>query len=650
VFHHFFSGSCQEYGRGLLMAQTKKRDRVIYYSENDFGFGPEYSKVNKRISDLLAEKYKLTLADVIELIEIKKYLNNPHLIQKHTESVEKINTVIGKWFSKIEDKQFVDYVRTADLPIEYEDVLWERIASQRLNDQVLSSLIQIYSGTRILFPLRQARVVKRFGKLCCDILVQTLDNISIILNSDSNRVILPTEFTVSVRSSFFMQYVQSDNPNPNYLEMIALDRLTSQETRIIAKTEYQKLIAKHFAENNGSTFQSETRVLIDSLLADDVDFEVSSKTINNVLVSTIKYNERVLDDLIDWPTILNNFIYEFGMVDDYGILSVAPRTEQGGIFERLFNKKADGQFQSERTLHTVITPFELSFIAYYRFLQAKGIRLESVLEWFFDKYLDRSFGIRGLNIKLPQRGDRDEIKPLLAMTQLHRIIRMYSLLALDFNFDRRLIDNFSSTPRFSQIPSAMEIKYASISDKILKNAEFYLFSDQAAMPSDDGLRFGDLVANNKVPRDSLLDFQIKVLGQLEQADVLSCEENQIKFQSGELYAILRADFQNGVIPYSRIISRIKKHPILDNLKSEGKLNLISTLLTDKEASVFDYYFSDVYSNGKGLRNIYAHGAFSGLKKEEHVGNYMITLMFIVFLVIKINDDLDEQSRLQNNLE
>jgi hypothetical protein len=617
------------------------KNRVTYFSEFDGAFGYEYANIQNRLPLLLENQNNLMLEDILELTEINKYLQSPRVEDTDSISIIKIKEVVRRWFSNTTDEDLLTQIKETKLSANYKNVLWEQLVLLKINDSVLEKIVRLYDGNRIVFPLRQAKVVKKFTDLCCDILVQNPENVSIVLNEDKNRINIPTVFDRTIRSAFFMAYVQSVDPNLNYLELISFDKETDLDVRLAAKKKYQNKINKHFEENAETILRNETKVGIDMSMADDKIFVGNNESTNGVFTTTIRYNGKILSALIDWPTILNNFIYIFKFVDKFGLLTITPKNEQGGFFDRFFENHKKGWFMDESVLRENSTVYEITFITYYRFLQKKGIHLEDILEWFFSKYLADNFGIKGLSIKLPKANDREEIKALLAVTQLHRIVRMYSLLDLDFNFDRNLIDNYSSTPPFSKLSSVISKKYAVIKDKVMKTAEFDLFSDQGLMPSTEALQFGEMVIRNLVVKSQLDDYQTKILEKLIDDKILICNGDEIQFTSNELYLLLRMDFYNGLIPYSRMIYKFKNHPILDELICNNKIDFVSTLLTKKEADVFDYYFSDRFPNGKGLRNKYAHGSFGSLTSEEHSGNYMIILMFIVFIIIKINDDLDE---------
>ena len=614
------------------------QDRITFFSDDDMAFGYEYKKIDNRLPVLLYGPQ--SLEDVLELVEISKYLCSPRLKVKNPKALKKINVTIDDWFSSVTDEELIEQISTSELSSIYENELWKKLVKRDFSDSNFRKVINLYKGHKIIYPLRQSFVRNRFGSLCCDILVQSVENVSIVLSGDYNDVKLPVEFNNEIRNALFMSFIESDNPNPNWLEDIAFDKNAFNEVRLAAKQRLQIEDDKHFSE--AVPFGIETVVKFDKSMPADVDFDISNEMVGNTIKTSIKYNYHSLESLLDWPSILNTFIYLFGFVDDFGILSVSPKKEQDGVFERFLVNKKDDWFKDGRTVDDSLTLMKVSFFAYYKFLMSNGIRLEDVLEWFFKKYLADNFNVCGLSIELPKQYDRDEIKPLLAVTQLHRIVRMYGLLSLDFDFNRELIDDFSSVPRFVNIRSLTEQKYATLTDKKLKNSEFYLFSDQSAMPENGTLRFGDMIVRNLVSRSKLEEYQIRILNALVRDGVLICDGEIIRFTSSDLYYLLHFDFFEEAIPYSALKSSHEEHQLLDELERRGELDFSPMLLTKREASVFDYFFSDKYPNGKGLRNKYAHGSFGNVNNEERFDDYLTTLMFIVFLVVKINDDLNER--------
>ncbi|WP_324276872.1 hypothetical protein [Blastococcus brunescens] len=80
--------------------------------------------------------------------------------------------------------------------------------------------------------------------------------------------------------------------------------------------------------------------------------------------------------------------------------------------------------------------------------------------------------------------------------------------------------------------------------------------------------------------------------------------------------------------------------LIDAMVAKGWLVRRSTLLTDAEASYFNYSLNQSeFSNGPDLRNRYLHGSHMDASDEdEHFRTYVTALKLLIALVIKINDD------------
>lgn len=304
------------------------QDRITFFSDNDMAFGYEYKKIDDRLPVLLDGPQ--FLEDILELVEISKYLYSPRLKVKDSEALKKINVTIDDWFSSVTDEELIEQISTSELSSIYENELWKKLVKRDFSDSNFRKAINLYKGHKIIYPLRQSFVKNKFGSLCCDILVQNVENVSIVLSSDDNDVKLPVEFNNEIRNALFMSYIVSDNPNPNLLEDIVFDKNTSNEVRLAAKQRLQLEDDKHFS--GAVPFGVETVVRFDKSMPNDVDFDINNETVGNTLKTSIKYNYHSLESLLDWPSILNTFIYLFGFVDGFGILSISPKKEQDGVF------------------------------------------------------------------------------------------------------------------------------------------------------------------------------------------------------------------------------------------------------------------------------------------------------------------------------
>ncbi|GAB6093042.1 hypothetical protein [Furfurilactobacillus curtus] len=626
-------------------------DRVTFYGENSFAFNTDCEALKKRFKFLKDLSYeKLTLEDVLELDQISRYL--PIILQDKIRlkaDLSAIKSRIGKWFSSVPTSTVSSGIKDSKFSRQYQKSLWHLLASQKAPNLEIRDILKLYSGTKVVYPLQEQVIRARYGRDLTTIVMQDLRNIGLVLNPKLYDAELPEEFNQHQIETFLLNYIGSEAPNPNMLERVATSRSVNDSIRLKAQKKYQEIIVNVLKEEKANSLGIGTKVSINFTLDTLHLYKLHAEIEDNVNFANVEYNGLVLNELIDWPTILNNFIYIFGFIDNFGILTISSQVEDDGSLERAFRYESGSILNTGTSFQLKNQQALLSFVSYYRFLANRGIQLERVVEWFFSDYLASNFNVNGLSVNLPKGEEAPEIKALLAMTQLHRIVRMFDLLALDKDFDRGLVDNYSHTKNdFRDIGSSFKRKYGKIIDPDLLRCEGTLFSDQSPMPSKKERYFADLVLKENIKRSELDEYQSKLLDFLLEQKVLICADEIIRFRSFEVYQILKYDFKNDCIPVMEMHLQFKKHPILDDLFQKGKVRGITRLLTDREASVFNYYFSDFYANGLGLRNKYAHGAFNSFSEEKHQNNYMLTLMFMVMLIIKINAELDGMDRIGTN--
>ena len=116
----------------------------------------------------------------------------------------------------------------------------------------------------------------------------------------------------------------------------------------------------------------------------------------------IVYNIDWLSEHLDFPTILNNFIYIFNLVNRSMIYKI-PDPAIADMMLLDFGKEI-------MTPHTTFMAEECRILdcikSYYTFLNKRGIHLEDVVTWFFNEYIKKSFGIEGFYInKIPEDGN-----------------------------------------------------------------------------------------------------------------------------------------------------------------------------------------------------------------------------------------------------
>ncbi|WP_057817486.1 hypothetical protein [Schleiferilactobacillus perolens] len=618
-------------------------NRITFYSTHDLAFSMEYVRIKERIKRL-QNLSKPGLMDILELAQICRYLDTGNDSKKTSNSEKVIKKEINKWFSTISIDNLISEITRSSLSKQYEDELWERIALSKYSDNEVKKILTKYSDNKIVYPMRNKKIVKKYGYSILQNLIKYDGSAEIILSRKENGVTLPSELVENEEDKILTQYIDSKRPNPGFLKAISLDGTASYSVRLRALKKYSSTIEKHFQEHHTGRIGTEINVEITTDLNANQDYDVQKEENGSNIKLIIRFNGNHLLNLVDWPTILNNFEFIFGLINSDGILNMAPFTEQGGVLERILSETGTGMFPDNFTFKQLASIDILSFNAYYFFLQRQGIDLERIIEWFFNDYLVKNFKIEGLSISVVNAmSSSPELKTLNAMSQLHRIIRMYSLFSADKYFDRDLIDSFSDTPRFAEIGSIAHDKYIKVLDQGLVYAQYVLFSDQSPLSNSFEQNVGKSIATNNQKWSDFNEYQTAILDHLIRLHILQHDGKKLTFTDPSMYRLLHSSFTYGVIPTLKL-DPFRNNKMLQKWSAKKMVIYQPTLLTPYESNLFDYYFSDKYPNGLGLRNKYAHGAFNSIPISMHRLNYMLCLLFIVLIILKIKNELDLNDR------
>ena len=353
-------------------------------------------------------------------------------------------------------------------------------------------------------------------------------------------------------------------------------------------------------------------------------------------------------DTLDYPSILNNFIYIFEFVDypQMRCLHIAKESESN-VFERTMQSKSSRMYPVNHIFRFADGLAQMQMHAYYGFLLQNNIRYEDVLEWFFTKYLQEEFGCPEMRASFPSDGTSYCEKCITVCSLLDSVLKQFSLYVETGEIDFELLSMIQGSKKFGDIPSLVKNKYIYGVGNTLNNLKNTMFSDQCMLSfipriHNEGKtysRFFDLLYNEKVYLSDYHEHYIPTINCLEENGLITIEKCGL-IQLGDIYkiAILHDLFHYNVISKwhfdPQAFSTIQEWIDADMLVEK------SSLLTQQEVNYFDYILNNAeYDNGLQLRNKYAHGNQLAITDEnEHKNNYYYFLRIFTILAIKINDD------------
>ena len=123
----------------------------------------------------------------------------------------------------------------------------------------------------------------------------------------------PVELSNEKKTLILDKYIASNSSNINYLKLIFESNSTNNlrlpdRLKLKAKRKYDEEIETLFKE--GTVFEYGAKVSFSNKIDEEFKFETDDNRILSVL-----YSAKWIKENLDYPTLLNNFIYLFGYTD-----------------------------------------------------------------------------------------------------------------------------------------------------------------------------------------------------------------------------------------------------------------------------------------------------------------------------------------------
>lgn len=636
------------------MSKNNNRYGSKFYSKSDMSLGSNLEKAEYFIENIYNSNNTSIENDInyyLEMYNVELLINanikltswsdeHYNYLKEKTKNFKKI---IYSYFHLIDCNDILTLYKSIE-QIYLED-FWTLISKSSIYKNIPYSSFELllnYNKFSINYIIKHKNVVDYFQNEIKSYMISNpttstkilIDYYLLVNNNIKDNIYLPSNFLLEEKLDILIKYINSDNPNPNYLDSIINAKSNSNfaitdEIKYMAKLKFKSLINEIFDKCNAL----ETTIVVAFACIDDY-FKLD---LSNKLSPKFIYNISWIEENLDYPTLLNNFIYLFCYVDRYFRFSFTSKNNQSNFldFMRLKNKS---YYNTDENFTFCNDLSLMQIIAYYNILSNNHIYLENIIKWFFEDYLKLEFNIDGFIFNAPTIESSYLEKCRHLCSELDSILKQFSLYTQYKEIDRELFEISSSTPSFSNIKSIIKNKYAYLENKDLEYCSDILFSNKT------------LLSNSKVNNyyenleELLLNESIRL------SDFSSCYINQIKtllnnniiFEDKDKFlqvykdkVLLLKDFYfNDVI----CCSYLKENKFLQDLINTKRIKLENTLFSKPEQNYLDYMLNDhKFSNGPKLRNKYIHGSNS-LDTEQHKQDYYNLLKIFISIIIKINEE------------
>lgn len=637
--------------------------RVKFFPNPDLSAGYQLSKSERILENLDQHKDLNDINDAIELHNVKKWIDSGDALTSWTDSQKEnyanlsktlIPQKLGIFCHKINDSNVIDFIN--NLSFQYYDDFWSLVESYKIHKKISSKKfkeIMNLKRVNIRSILTSKELVLYYDDVITEKIKSSCEYATLLISNYLEyhdelwkSLYFPKSLTDSDKIKIVNDYIDSDNPNLNIIELISQSQSSKElplpdSTLHSAKKKHEEQTKLFFEKTEGIKMPIE--VIFDNELED-----VHLEYINNGISG--KYPLSWITKNLDYPTVLNNFIYLFEFTDAQFRCSFVGGKYQDSLSEKLFSIKGKREYPADLVYKQFDIFFLILIIQYDNVLKKNNIDLLETFKWFFEKYLLEEFNIPNFEFDIPSKHTTYLEKCKLLAISIERALKQFSMLVKNGVIDHELLSISSNPVVYKDIPSFINDKYIYNSKKSLDYVYNSMFSHQSILlidseKSDEYNSFFAFLENVNVKIDEF-NLGRQLMDRLINENFININSQGYLKPNDKKLLFIKDLFDNGVSCFHYLI-RYKNE--ISELIENDKIKFESTLFSIPEQQYLNYLFNRAeFSNGLDLRNKYVHGSHSPASMEaEHRTNYYIFLRTLAFIVIKINEEFCLKERLEN---
>lgn len=628
--------------------------RVKYYSTNDLSAGFYLKRIEDIICNFVVEKKRVDINEIIELYNIQQFFHNriysihwtKQQLNDYSEIVSDFSKVIGEFFSRINTDTIESMFDT--IYYDYRNDFWKLIEKYKVYDKIsVEQFRKIILNKHFILNdvLKCKNIVKKFSDEIITYMEKNPFCAEIILSyylekHDRNieSLYFPVELSNEKKTLILDKYIASNSSNINYLKLIFESNSTNNlrlpdRLKLKAKRKYDEEIETLFKEGTG--FEYGAKVSFSNKIDEEFKFETDDNRILSVL-----YSAKWIKENLDYPTLLNNFIYLFGYTDlQFRSLHVS-RESQMSIIEKYLGIKGRKEYPTGIAFQQIQMLAQLQMIGYCNELEKYNIFLEDIIEWFFCNYLEEEFNVKGFCFNKSSHTVSYLEKCRNIAAEFDNILKRFKIYCEDGEIDDELLHISTEHIFIKDIPSMLSNKYIYPCGNDYQTISNLLFSDQSIIHylpklSNNYNSFYCLLEKENVYYDMFEDYQIPSIDWLIDHNIIKIDNKKRIMPYWEKIKILNELYQHDVVCFSYMK---KYQSIIMELNKMGLVQFSSSLFSRPEQDYYNYLFNkSEFDNGLDIRNSYTHGT-QRVDENQNKQDYFIFLRIMILIVIKINEE------------
>jgi hypothetical protein len=329
-----------------------ERMRLKFYGLNDYAtfFQAERAVTVLAEFDRLRASYGVN--DIVELHNASRFVERgvfpASTVQAERDRllslVPGVRRAEGMFFNELTESTFAAAISGVDYS--YRSDVLDLLAKFKVFDRCSATVVldalktdRFHNGD----VLRCQALVRAYDEDVRSLMLASVDTAELILSkhllSDSRTAIhLPASLTPADCRALLDAYVDDENANPNHVQLIATARFNRDlgidaKLKLKARRAYDKFTTNFFATNQG--MKTGVEISISDTQVEDVVSSLEG------MVAKFSYSRAWLTGNLDYPIILNNFIYVFEWTTRHVLLSLPSYPSELGVMERLMMSGKD---------------------------------------------------------------------------------------------------------------------------------------------------------------------------------------------------------------------------------------------------------------------------------------------------------------------
>lgn len=621
-------------------------ETIRYLPRTDLAVGHYLESAVKLVSDIGQDGRIEEIESAVSVYNILRYIDDGLAEYLGNPNKANLKSLLTDYLSAQSSLDLVGKV--SDVPHNLRDDFWDFITDfsifRGIDDQQFEQFLKT-NRPEITPLLRKKSLLRQFPKSIRSYFLSEPENVRFYIqqnNSDGyidwrGEPAIPSGITSDEFNQLVLQYVESEEPSFGYLEIIAEMPSVPGKTRLLAQRRADK--ERERALTTASTFNVGVEVLYK-----EQDEPYTESYEDGTL--KLSYSLNWIEENLDNPTLLNNFLYLFRLVDDQGRISLCYQEAECGVMERLMGTKRTDRYPESLAYFQKNQAALLSLHTYDRLLADKGKSIEELLMWFFTDYLRTEYGISGFQADLPSKSYALLDRCKLLAPEIERVLKQYQMYVEDGNIDLELLSISSDKFLVSSCKSLLPQKYCYLGSDDSRAATYYFFSDQCMLHYDSKSKHSYETFARRLlqspPR--IIDFEHYQKHEIDwlisRSYIVVDTDGLVRIKNLFGVAFLGEIHRNGCLNYNYYSGDAKT--VLDQMISDGTFILQSGLFSRPEIDYIDFHLNrHRFINSLDLRNRYAHGSHLGSKSGENeiMHDYLQLLKILICVTIKINDDV-----------